>query len=120
MATSFTSLPIIDLAPLGAPHPSDQDLQQLSDQLSNVFQTVGFAYLINPPLSFDHEEVFGVAKEFFGMPEESKMALAKRTFRKANKNTYRGYAPSAKLHMSHLSDFLAATSPRSPARTSRT
>lgn len=91
MATTFSSLPIVDLAPLKAPlGPTTGQLTALSKHLYDVFSTTGFAYLINVPLSFDHVDVFGLALEFFALPEEEKMKLAKKTFRKENKNTYRG------------------------------
>ena len=90
MTTSFTSLPIVDLAPLSSDCASEEQLRELSSKLHEVFATVGFAYLINVPLSFDHKDVFGLAKEFFALPEEAKMGVAKRTFRRSNKNTYRG------------------------------
>lgn len=90
MTTSFTSLPIVDLALLSSDSVSEEDLRALSSQLHEVFATVGFAYLINVPLSFNHEDIFGMAKDFFSLDEEVKMGVAKRTFRSTNKNTYRG------------------------------
>ncbi|MCJ1445330.1 MAG: hypothetical protein MMC23_005835 [Stictis urceolatum] len=94
MTTMFTSLPMVDMAPLHATKPSVEELQVLSKQLHEVFRTTGFAYLINPPLSFSHDDVFSIAKEFFSMDEEEKMKVAKDTFRKQNSNTYRGYFPA--------------------------
>ncbi|KAI8632209.1 Clavaminate synthase-like protein [Xylariaceae sp. FL1651] len=95
MTTSFSSVPIVDLGALkldGAPlSPSEE--QRISTQLYDIFATTGFAYLINTPLSFSHDEVFGLAKEFFGLPLEEKMAIAKKTFQPLNANTYRGYFP---------------------------
>lgn len=90
MTTSFTSLPIVDLAPLTSDNPSEDELRALSERLHDVFSTVGFAYLINAPLSFSHEEVFSMARDFFDLPEKVKMGVAKKTFRRTNKNTYRG------------------------------
>lgn len=96
MATSFSSLPIVDLTPLrsdGSESGSGLDEQKrnsLAKQLHDVFATTGFAYLVNLPLSFDHEAVFGLTKEFFALPNEEKMKLAKKSFRKENTNTYRG------------------------------
>lgn len=90
MTTSFTSLPIVDLAPLTSDNPSEDELRALSERLHDVFSTVGFAYLINAPLSFGHEEVFSMARDFFDLPEKVKMGVAKKTFRRTNKNTYRG------------------------------
>lgn len=90
MATSFSSLPIVDLAPLSSDCASEDELHALSTKLQEVFATVGFAYLVNAPLSFDHEDVFDMARDFFSLPEETKMGVAKRTFRPSNKNTYRG------------------------------
>lgn len=90
MTTSFTSLPIVDLAPLASTSVSEDDLRGLSTKLHDVFATVGFAYLINAPLSFNQDDIFGVAKEFFDLDDEVKMSVAKRTFKASNKNTYRG------------------------------
>jgi isopenicillin N synthase-like dioxygenase len=93
MSTTFSSLPIVDLAPLQAAQgPSESELKDLSTQLHNVFATTGFAYLVNTPLTFRHAEVFGLALEFFNLPQEEKMSLAKQSFRKGNTNTYRGWA----------------------------
>lgn len=94
MTTTFTTLPIIDLSPLSSPSPSREALQTLSTKLHETFKTVGFAYLTNSPLSFNHDQVFQVAKDFFSCPLETKMKLAKKTFVKQNKNTYRGYFPA--------------------------
>ncbi len=89
MASSLP-LPIIDLTSLKVLQPSSHDLAVLSKQLGDVFETVGFAYLVNAPLNFGHGHVFGMAEEFFGMPKEEKLKLAKKCFRKENENTYRG------------------------------
>ena len=75
MTTSFTSLPIVDLAPLTSDAATDEELKALSSRLHEVFTTVGFAYLINPPLSYTHDDVFGISKEFFSLPEEVKMGV---------------------------------------------
>lgn len=97
MTTNFTSLPIIDLAALSRGSSSAEplpdaadDLAALARQLHDVFETVGFAYLVNCPLSFTHDEVFGLARAFFDLPREEKMSVAKKTFRPGNRNTYRG------------------------------
>jgi isopenicillin N synthase-like dioxygenase len=94
MTTSFSSLPIIDLKVLSSSSPSPSDLLALSKDLHDAFATTGFAYLANAPLSFNHEDVFKLASEFFSLPDEEKMRLAKQTFCNANKNTYRGYFPA--------------------------
>lgn len=91
MSTTFSSLPIVDLAPLkNGQSPSESELKDLSTQLHNVFATTGFAYLVNTPLTFKHADVFGLALEFFNLPHDEKMSLAKQSFRKENANTYRG------------------------------
>ena len=100
MATNFTSLPVIDLAPLAVAIAEEKDEKTEKDlgvdvgsigkRLCDVFETAGFAYLVNSPLSFSHDEVFGLAREFFELSLEEKMTVAKRTFRPQNKNTYRG------------------------------
>jgi hypothetical protein len=91
MTTNFSSLPIVDLAPLSHATPSESSLKRLSEQLRDVFSTVGFAYLINPPLSFSHRDVFDVGKEFFGIEHSEKVKVAKKIFVEGNANTYRGY-----------------------------
>lgn len=95
MTTAFSSLPIVSLKPLSSSSssssiPEDPNLADLSKQLYSVFATTGFAYLTDLPLSFSHDDVFGLAKKFFALPEEEKMKIAKRSFRKGNGNTYRG------------------------------
>ena len=87
---SSPTLPIVDLAPLNVAAPSTEDIAALSKSLGEVFETTGFAYLVNAPLNFDHGDVFGMAEEFFDLPEEEKLKLAKKSFRKENGNTYRG------------------------------
>ena len=90
MTTSFSSLPVVDLGVLQHSCPSSADLERLSQELDHVFSTTGFAYLVNLPLSFRHEEVFGLAREFFSLSFDQKMKLAKKTFVPGNENTYRG------------------------------
>lgn len=97
MTASFSSLPIIDLSQL---NDSPQSVQTLSQQLHDVFATTGFAYLVNPPLSFSPNEVFAITREFFLLPEKQKMKLAKRSFQPENKNTYRGCAHQKELYTS--------------------
>jgi isopenicillin N synthase-like dioxygenase len=90
MATSFSSLPIVDIGSLRDTNLSDGG-SALSKQLYDVFATTGFAYLVNTPLSFDRDEVFDLAREFFNLFQAQKMKLAKKSFRPGNANTYRGY-----------------------------
>jgi len=91
MTTTFSSLPIIDLEALKGPK-SSAAFTKLSQQLYNAFTTTGFAYLINTPLTFDHEEIFNLTREFFALPLDQKMKLAKQSLRPGHSNTYRGYA----------------------------
>jgi len=91
MATSFSSLPIVDVSALKAPQLMSADTETLSKQLFDVFATTGFAYLVNAPLSFDHDELFGLTREFFAIQMDQKMRLAKKSFRPGHQNTYRGY-----------------------------
>lgn len=100
MTTSFSSLPIVDLSPLkraGGTLLRSEDATKLSHQLYDVFATTGFAYLVNSPLSFSHEDVFSIGREFFGMPDSAKFEIAKKTFNPANANTYHGYFPAQPL-----------------------
>jgi isopenicillin N synthase-like dioxygenase len=91
MTTTFSCLPVVDVGPLGSPSgASPEEQAALSKRLYEVFATTGFAYLTNVPLSFNHEDVFNLAHEFFALPEDQKMNLAKRSFRRDHENTYRG------------------------------
>jgi len=92
-AMSSLTLPLIDLKPLCSPDPSSDVLAALSESLSTAFSTTGFAYLVNTPISFSHDEIFGLAKSFFSLPEKEKLSVAKRTFESENQNTYRGFFP---------------------------
>ena len=83
-------LPIIDLSVLTSPHSGQDDLGGLAKQLGKVFETEGFAYLVNVPLTFSHDEVFALAKSFFYLPQADKLRLAKKSFQRNNRNTYRG------------------------------
>lgn len=87
---NMTTLPVVDLEALSAEVLPNEATLRLSKELAHVFETTGFAYLTNTPLSFDHAETFTVAKEFFGLPLEEKMKCAKISVRRLNRNTYRG------------------------------
>jgi isopenicillin N synthase-like dioxygenase len=104
MTTSFSSLPIVDLSLLSSTSPSTTQLKALSDQLSTVFATTGFAYLINPPLSFTHDDLFALSDQFFRLSPADKLAIAKKTFVKENPNTYRGYFPTQPGQMDNLKE----------------
>lgn len=104
MATSFSSLPIIDLSVLSTPLLSEQRLESLSQQLHDAFATTGFAYLTHPPLTFSHGDVFHIASQFFSLDQVEKMSLAKKTFVNSNMNTYRGYFPPQPGHMDNLKE----------------
>lgn len=91
MTTTFSSLPVVDVGSLGsASGVSPEEEAILSKRLYEVFATTGFAYLTNVPLSFKHEDVFNLSRKFFALPEEQKLRLAKRSFRREHKKTYRG------------------------------
>ena len=93
-------LPVIDLANLSFSVQSASALSHFSSKLSpafsisDAFSTTGFAYLINAPLSLTHSEIFTLAHDLFSLSHESKMKVAKKTFRSENSNTYRGYFPA--------------------------
>lgn len=93
-------LPIIDLANLSLSAQGNSAISHLSSKLStafsisDAFSTTGFAYLINAPLSLTHSEIFALAHDLFSISHESKMKVAKKTFRPENGNTYRGYFPA--------------------------
>ncbi|KAF2724811.1 Clavaminate synthase-like protein [Polychaeton citri CBS 116435] len=115
MTTTFSSLPVVELGSLGSPSTTQEDLGRLGHQLYDAFATTGFAYLTNAPLSFTHEDVFQLAKEFFQMSQEEKMRLAKNTFVRANSNTYRGYFPPQPGQKDNLKEGFEVGSGRAPA-----
>ena len=117
MTTSFSSLPIIDLAVLSSSSPSTSDLQGLSDQLRSGFATTGFAYLTNPPLTFSHDDIFKLSGDFFKIDDEAKMRLAKKSFVKSNRNTYRGYFPPQPGQLDNLKEGFEVGPPTAPRAT---
>ncbi|CAO3672577.1 unnamed protein product [Umbelopsis ramanniana] len=110
MSTAFESLPIIDLAPLQDPQASPETLQELAATVRHTFETVGFAYLVNHNVNLNHKELFHTAREFFSLPQEEKLHLAKKTFVPSNNNTYRGYFPVQKNDTSYKEGFEVGSS----------
>jgi isopenicillin N synthase-like dioxygenase len=93
MTTSFSTLPVVSLSALSEPQSNPKAISELSLKLNEVFSTTGFAYLVDLPLTYTHEDVFGLCDSFYssdGLTEDEKMRLAKKTFVKSNTNTYRG------------------------------
>ncbi|KAL8670517.1 MAG: hypothetical protein Q9168_004951 [Polycauliona sp. 1 TL-2023] len=91
---SKLSLPVIDLSCLKTSPAGSINDQELAIQLGKALENEGFAYLVNVPLTFDHREVFELAQEFFHLPNDEKLRLAKKSFRSNNRNTYRGFFPA--------------------------
>jgi isopenicillin N synthase-like dioxygenase len=116
MATSFSSLPIVDLAVLSSAETDPEDLLLLSQKLYDVFSSTGFAYLINSPLSFSHEEVFRLTSDFFRISGADKECLSKRTFIPTNTNTYRGYFPTQPHQNDNLKEGFEVGGATSPKR----
>lgn len=114
MTTSFSSLPIVDLSVLSKPSPPLEDIQSLSKQLYHVFSTTGFAYLVNSPLNFTHEDIFNLSADFFRMSDADKAKLAKRTFVPSNRNTYRGYFPTQPGQQDNLKEGFEVGPPNVP------
>lgn len=119
MTTTFSSLPIVDLSVLSSSSPSPSDLLELSKNLYSVFNTTGFAYLTNAPLTFSHEHVFKLASDFFTVPEADKLELAKKTFVKSNKNTYRGYFPTQPGQQDNLKEGFEVGPRQAPPRSTQ-
>ncbi|KAK4625783.1 uncharacterized protein CLAFUR5_06485 [Fulvia fulva] len=111
MTTSFASLPIVDLSILSQEDPSPSALNVLSKKLYNVLSTTGFAYLVNSPVTYTHEEVFGLASNLFNLPDHGKWRLAKKTFNPENSNTYRGSFPPQLGHSNNLKEGFEIGSP---------
>lgn len=117
MSTAFSTLPIIDLSILSSSSTSEAELKTLSNQLHDVFATTGFAYLTNPPLTFSHDDVFNLASNFFSIHDDEKMKVAKQTFVKTNKNTYRGYFPPQPGQLDNLKEGFEVGPPFAPEQT---
>ncbi|KAF2452019.1 putative gibberellin 20-oxidase [Karstenula rhodostoma CBS 690.94] len=97
MSTTFSSLPVVDVHILKASESTILNTaghQELGEKLYDAFATVGFAYLIDAPLGFTQDELFELSREFFALPLNQKMKLAKKSFRPSHVNTYRGYFPT--------------------------
>ncbi|TKA70705.1 hypothetical protein B0A55_07357 [Friedmanniomyces simplex] len=114
MATTFSSLPIVDLSILSEPSPPSHSLQDLSRKLSDVFSTTGFAYLTNTPLGFSHNQVFALASDFFRLDRAEKLSVAKRTFVGGNTNDYRGYFPTQPDQLDNLKEGFEIGSVQAP------
>lgn len=54
-------LPVIDLLPLTCKDISSSEIHDLSENLGNIFEATAFAYLVNPTLTFSHDDVFNLA-----------------------------------------------------------
>jgi isopenicillin N synthase-like dioxygenase len=67
MSTPFLSLPIVSLTALSCLSPSSEVLDAVSSRLDEVFSTTGFAYLTDLPLTYSHDDVFGLCDDFFGL-----------------------------------------------------
>lgn len=94
MSTYSSSLPVVDVRLLGTLEPGTlhtANYKELSQRLYDAFSSTGFAYLANAPLSFSQDDLFNLSREFFALPLEQKMKLAKKSFRPGHTNTYRGY-----------------------------
>jgi len=115
MSTSFSSLPIVSLSVLSDFGPKPEELEALSARLDQAFSTTGFAYLTDLPLTSTHDDVFRLCDDFFGLPIEEKMKLAKKTFVKDNQNTYRGYGANSCLKS--FADFIIDTFQHRPGMT---
>ncbi|KAL8721286.1 MAG: hypothetical protein Q9225_001990 [Loekoesia sp. 1 TL-2023] len=87
-------LPVIDLSPVSLPQVDQTNINLLAAQLGKAFETEGFAYLVNVPLTFSHDRVFAIAKSFFQRSQADKLRLVKKSFQSNNSNTYRGYFPA--------------------------
>lgn len=83
----FTSIPAIDL--------SCPDRQVTIAALTEAFETLGFAHLINIPGYGKAEEdaILKATKWFFGLPLEEKLRYAPQRWNKDSKSKYRGYYP---------------------------
>ncbi|KAL8891794.1 MAG: hypothetical protein Q9215_001230 [Flavoplaca cf. flavocitrina] len=90
---SKLSLPVIDLSILRSPTDAPES-RGLAKQLGKALEEEGFAYLVNVPLTFGHDDVFALAKGFFHLPDHKKLRLAKKSFQRTNSNTYRGFFPA--------------------------
>ena len=65
---------------------------QAAFKVYKALSEVGFAYIVNIP-EFEPDLLLKYTKWYFDLPFEIKMQMAKRPFRKENRNIYRGYYP---------------------------
>lgn len=97
MTTDFKQLPAVDLSPINSWTVDDNvtpAISHLASQLRTVFETTGFAYIVNHGVQHDHQAINSMARNFFQMLLEKKMSVAVKSANPNNKNTYRGYFPT--------------------------
>ena len=71
---------------------SEDGFQEVSKQLYEAFNTVGFAYVVDLK-GFNPDELLYWTKWFYNLPEKNKLAITRNTFVEGNPNSYRGFFP---------------------------
>lgn len=86
--SSFTQIPLVDLAPLQDGRAASR--AAVADEICRVCETVGFLYVVNHGIPESLiTALFGVANEFFALPEPDKIKL-----RLGASTGFRGYLPA--------------------------
>ncbi|KAL9607979.1 MAG: hypothetical protein Q9167_007162 [Letrouitia subvulpina] len=106
--SSLLPFPTIDLSPLsdgyGSRSSSSSELKDLAHSLAAALSREGFAYLLHAPLRIAHDDLIQLARDFFALSHEEKMAASKQQRQKQKKIQkkkekegragYRGYFPA--------------------------
>jgi isopenicillin N synthase-like dioxygenase len=86
-ATSFTSVPIVDIAGLGSPDRSER--ARVADEIGKAARDVGFLYVSGTGIDESlFDQMLDATKEFFALPIEEKM----RSYIGLSR-CHRGYVP---------------------------
>lgn len=95
--TSFTEIPIVDLADWDAP---DADHAVLAERLSTICHEVGFFVVVNHGISLAFvDSLFELMRGFFALPVEDKLLIDKRTSRH-----FRGWEPEGAEYTNNRPD----------------
>jgi isopenicillin N synthase-like dioxygenase len=86
-ATSFTTVPVVDISGLGSPDPVERE--RVADELGRAAREVGFLYVSGTGIDESlFDRMLAATKEFFALPVEQKM----RSYIGLSR-CHRGYVP---------------------------
>ncbi|KAL9047115.1 MAG: hypothetical protein Q9214_000230 [Letrouitia sp. 1 TL-2023] len=98
LSSPLLPFPTIDLSPLSdrcySSCSSDGEWKFLAHSLAAALSREGFAYLLHAPLRIAHDDLIQLARDFFALSREEKMAAGKQRRRRQQKEGGAGYFPA--------------------------